>query len=63
MCYLLFQVCCNDLWFLETEKPSAPARIQLVRAGTNSLELLWTNVSSGKSYCYQAPCSYSILQS
>ena len=45
---LLCQVCCNDLWFLETEKPSAPTRIQLVRAGTNSLELLWTNVSSGE---------------
>lgn len=43
-------MCCNDLWFLETEKPCAPARIQLVRAGTNSLELLWTNVSSGQCH-------------
>ena len=52
--HFLLKVCCNDLWFLETEKPSAPARIQLVRAGTNSLELLWTNVSSGQ----QCVCKY-----
>lgn len=47
------QVCCPDLWFLETEKPSAPVRIQLVRAGTNSLELLWTNVTSADTYLLQ----------
>ena len=41
-------MCCNDLWFLEMEKPTVPARIQLVRAGTNSLELLWTIVTSGE---------------
>lgn len=46
-------MCCNDLWFLETEKPTAPARIQLVRAGTNSLELLWANVTSADSYLLQ----------
>ena len=44
------QVCCNDLWYLETEIPPAPTRVQLVRAGTSSLELLWTTVSSGKHY-------------
>lgn len=43
----LLQVCCNDLWYLETEIPPAPTRVQLVRAGTNSLELLWTTISSG----------------
>ncbi|XP_027623372.1 host cell factor 1 [Tupaia chinensis] len=32
------QVCCKDLWYLETEKPPPPARVQLVRAHTNSLE-------------------------
>ena len=42
------QVCCNDLWYLETEIPPAPTRVQLVRAGTNSLELLWTSISSGE---------------
>uniref|UniRef100_A0A5F9CI43 Host cell factor 1 n=1 Tax=Oryctolagus cuniculus TaxID=9986 RepID=A0A5F9CI43_RABIT len=36
------QVCCKDLWYLETEKPPPPARVQLVRANTNSLEVLPT---------------------
>uniref|UniRef100_A0A8C9P8C6 Host cell factor 1 n=1 Tax=Spermophilus dauricus TaxID=99837 RepID=A0A8C9P8C6_SPEDA len=35
------QVCCKDLWYLETEKPPPPARVQLVRANTNSLEVGW----------------------
>lgn len=47
------QVCCNDLWYLETEIPPAPTRVQLVRAGTNSLELLWTTISSADSYLLQ----------
>lgn len=33
------KVCCKDLWFLETEKPPAPTRVQLVRAATNTLEV------------------------
>ncbi len=49
----MMQVCCPDLWYLETERPSAPVRIQLVRAGTNTLELLWTNVTSADSYLLQ----------
>eukprot|EP00731_Ephydatia_muelleri_P021532 Em0014g123a len=47
------QVCCNDLWYLETEIPPAPTRVQLVRAGTNSLELLWTTISSADCYLLQ----------
>ncbi|GAB0202300.1 host cell factor 1 [Grus japonensis] len=34
------QVCCKDLWYLETERPPAPARVQLVRANTTSLEVI-----------------------
>lgn len=47
------QVCCSDLWYLETEIPPPPTRVQLVRAGTNSLELLWTAISSADSYLLQ----------
>ena len=49
------QVCYNDLWYLETEIPPAPTRVQLVRAGTNSLELLWTAMSSGKCWNSNLP--------
>ena len=48
---IILQVCCNDLWFLETEIPPAPTRVQLVRAGTTSLELQWTSIPSGAVVC------------
>ncbi|GFV75140.1 host cell factor 1 [Trichonephila clavipes] len=47
------QVCCKDLWFLETDKPAAPTRVQLVRASTNSLEVHWGIVPTADSYLLQ----------
>ncbi|KAK4336696.1 hypothetical protein RND71_043442 [Anisodus tanguticus] len=47
------QVCCKDLWYLETEKPSAPNRCQLIRAATNTLEIGWGAVPSADSYILQ----------
>ncbi|XP_055980352.1 host cell factor 1-like [Sorex fumeus] len=47
------QVCCKDLWYLETEKPPPPARVQLVRANTSSLEVSWGAVATADSYLLQ----------
>lgn len=47
------QVCCKDLWFLESDKPPAPSRVQLVRAATNTLEVCWGNVPTADSYILQ----------
>uniref|UniRef100_A0A4W4FD59 Host cell factor 1 n=1 Tax=Electrophorus electricus TaxID=8005 RepID=A0A4W4FD59_ELEEL len=47
------QVCCKDLWYLETEKPNAPSRVQLVRANTSSLEVSWGAVSTADTYVLQ----------
>ncbi|XP_043936108.1 host cell factor 1 isoform X2 [Protopterus annectens] len=47
------QVCCKDLWYLETEKPPCPTRVQLVRANTNSLEVSWGAVPTADSYLLQ----------
>ncbi|XP_030330123.1 LOW QUALITY PROTEIN: host cell factor 1 [Strigops habroptila] len=47
------QVCCKDLWYLETERPPAPARVQLVRANTTSLEVSWGAVPTADSYLLQ----------
>ncbi|XP_059505701.1 host cell factor 1-like isoform X2 [Stegostoma tigrinum] len=47
------QVCCKDLWYLETEKPPAPGKVQLVRASTNSLEVSWGLVATADSYLLQ----------
>ncbi|XP_006899991.1 PREDICTED: host cell factor 1 [Elephantulus edwardii] len=47
------QVCCKDLWYLETEKPPPPSRVQLVRANTTSLEVSWGPVATADSYLLQ----------
>lgn len=47
------QVCFKDLWYLETERPSVPGRILLVRASTNSLEISWSPVPSAEAYVVQ----------
>ncbi|KAI4904575.1 hypothetical protein NFI96_027378, partial [Prochilodus magdalenae] len=47
------QVCCKDLWYLESEKPCAPSRVQLVRANTTSLEVSWGAVSTADLYLLQ----------
>lgn len=47
------QVCCKDLWYLETDKPPAPGRVQLVRASTHSLEVCWGGVPTADAYLLQ----------
>ena len=47
------QVCCKDLWFLETEVPGAPGKIQLIKPTTNSLEVSGTPVPTAESYLLQ----------
>ena len=47
------QICCRDLWYLETEKPPPPPRVQLVRASTNTLEVCWNAVATASSYLLQ----------
>ena len=50
---LFSKVCFKDLWFLETEKPPAPSRVQLVRASTNTLEVCWGAVPTADAYLLQ----------
>ncbi|CAH8837333.1 unnamed protein product [Trichobilharzia szidati] len=47
------QVCFKDLWFLETDRPAAPTRVQLIRAGTQSLEVTWGSVPTADAYILQ----------
>lgn len=46
-------VCCKDLWFLETERPPAPSRVQLVRATTTTLEVCWGTIPTADAYIIQ----------
>ncbi|GJQ80362.1 Hcf, partial [Trypoxylus dichotomus] len=47
------QVCCKDLWYLEVDKPAAPGRVALVKAGTQSLEVNWTGAPQTQTYILQ----------
>uniref|UniRef100_A0A0N5AJR7 Host cell factor 1 n=1 Tax=Syphacia muris TaxID=451379 RepID=A0A0N5AJR7_9BILA len=47
------QVCCKDMWFLETEKPGPPGKVQLVRATITSLEVCWNAVPTAEAYRLQ----------
>lgn len=47
------QVCCKDLWYLEVDKPPAPSRVSLVKAGTHSLEVNWSGSPSVQTYILQ----------
>lgn len=47
------QVCCKDLWQLEVQKPNDPGKVQLLRAGTNWLEVGWNPVPGADTYLLQ----------
>lgn len=48
-----WQVCCKDLWYLEVEKPPAPGRVSLVKAGTHALEVNWNASPASQTYILQ----------
>jgi host cell factor len=47
------QVCCKDLWYLETDVPKSPGKVQLLKPTTNSLEVTWSPVSTADAYLLQ----------
>lgn len=47
------QVCCKDLWFLETDVPASPGKVQLIKPTTNSLEVTWAGVPTADAYLLQ----------
>lgn len=47
------QVCCKDLWYLETECPVAPSKVQLIKPSSNSLEVQWSSVANADAYLLQ----------
>merc|ERR1712106_167660 len=47
------QVCCKDLWYLETGVSGGPGRVQLVRASTTTLEVCWGATPTADAYLLQ----------
>lgn len=48
-----FKVCCKDMWYLETDKPDVPGRVQLIRATVSGLEVCWNAVPTAEAYFLQ----------
>ncbi|XP_063303285.1 host cell factor 2 isoform X1 [Pelobates fuscus] len=48
-----YQVCCKDLWYIDTEKPPTPSQVQLVRATTNSFHVKWNEIPTVEGYLLQ----------
>lgn len=51
--HLIMSTLVYFLSFTSSERPHAPARVQLVRANTNSLEVSWGAVSTADTYLLQ----------
>ncbi|KAL6738471.1 hypothetical protein Aduo_012016 [Ancylostoma duodenale] len=47
------QVCCKDMWYLETAVPGTPSRVQLVRASVAGLEVSWGSLPTAEAYLLQ----------
>ncbi|KAK5965439.1 Host cell factor 2 [Trichostrongylus colubriformis] len=47
------QVCCKDMWYLETSVPGTPTRVQLVRASVAGLEVSWGALPTAEAYLLQ----------
>lgn len=47
------QVCCRDMWYLETSVPGTPSRVQLVRASIAGLEVSWGSLPTAEAYLLQ----------
>eukprot|EP00116_Pleurobrachia_bachei_P004171 sb/3464433/ len=47
------QTCFKDVWFLETDRPPVPSRVQLIRASTSTLEICWIPVVTADAYLLQ----------
>ncbi|XP_069811701.1 host cell factor 2 isoform X1 [Dendropsophus ebraccatus] len=47
------QVCCKDLWYIDTETPPPPSQVQLVLATTNSFHVKWNELPTVEGYLLQ----------
>ena len=44
------QLTFDDLWYLDTEKPKAPAEVRLLRCSSDFVEIKWTSVRNVDEY-------------